>query len=453
MNHHKLARFLGFAAAASLFVTLGCATDRNEHGEAGDGGAGDPDGDEGSDGSEGDGDGADGDDDRFDGGPGSDVPDNPGDCPGEGEEGEYDFSIIWIANSPEGTVSKIDTFTATEVARYRTGPGAPDPSRTSVNLEGDVAVANRGGSMTKIAARLDDCIDADGDGAIRTSSGPTDILPWGEDECILWHTPLEFTGGAGGPRAVAWDGGEDDGPCPGTGADVWIGWRNDPDDGQIRRLDGETGEPNAVVPVPGWQEVHGQGMYGGAVDKDGGFWVIGKGGTVLHVDPDTLEVRRWGHSPPAGFSETFYGMAMDAEGAPWAAGQSGHLYRFDPATESLETVGSLGSNFRGMAIDRDGIAWIAFGAQEGGPCGLLAYDTEVRVVVTADTGLDGCVEPVGVSIDAEQFVWVVDKRANRAYKVDPQQHTTQIVTGLVSPYTYSDMTGAGLDLVVNPPAG
>jgi hypothetical protein len=386
-------------------------------------------------------------------GAGADVDNNPGDCPGEDEGGEYDFSIIWIANSPEGTVSKIDTFTATEVARYRTGAGATDPSRTSVNLEGDVAVANRGGSVTKIAARLDDCIDANGDGTIRTSTGPTDILPWGEDECILWHTPLEFTGGAGGPRAIAWDGGDDDGPCPGTGADVWIGWRNDPDDGQIRRLDGATGQPNAEIAVPGWQEVHGQGMYGGAVAKDGDFWVIGKGGTVLHVDGDTLEEQRWSHSPPAGFSETFYGMAMDADGAPWAAGQSGHLYRFDPATESLETVGSLGSNFRGMAIDRNGIAWIAFGAQEGGPCGLLAYDTEVRVVVAADTVLDRCVEPVGVSIDAEEFVWVVDRGANQAYKVDPQDYTATIVTGLVTPYTYSDMTGAGLDLVVNPPAG
>jgi len=27
------------------------------------------------------------------------------------------------------------------------------------------------------------------------------------------------------------------------------------------------------------------------------------------------------------------------------------------------------------------------------------------------------------------------------------------VEGLVDPYTYSDMTGAGLDLVVNPPVG
>jgi hypothetical protein len=27
------------------------------------------------------------------------------------------------------------------------------------------------------------------------------------------------------------------------------------------------------------------------------------------------------------------------------------------------------------------------------------------------------------------------------------------VSGLVSPYTYSDMTGAGLDLVTNPPQG
>ena len=75
------------------------------------------------------------------------------------------------------------------------------------------------------------------------------------------------------------------------------------------------------------------------------------------------------------------------------------------------------------------------------------------MVVVEDTGLDGCVEPVGVSIDAEEFVWVVDRGANRAYKVHPQDYTATVVTGLVTPYTYSDMTGAGLGLVVNPPAG
>jgi hypothetical protein len=49
------------------------------------------------------------------------------------------FPFAWIANSGEGTVSKIDTQTGVEVARYRTGPnGAADsPSRTAVDADGD----------------------------------------------------------------------------------------------------------------------------------------------------------------------------------------------------------------------------------------------------------------------------------------------------------------------------
>lgn len=61
---------------------------------------------------------------------------------------------------------------------------------------------------------------------------------------------------------------------------------------------------------------------------------------------------------------------------------------------------------------------------------------------------------MGVSIDVEGFVWVVDRAAEQAYKVDPETHAVvQTVTGLVEPYTYSDMTGHGLNLVINPPAG
>ena len=59
--------------------------------------------------------------------------------------------------------------------------------------------------------------------------------------------------------------------------------------------------------------------------------------------------------------------------------------------------------------------------------------------------------PVGVSIDVEGFVWVVDQ-GGWAYKVDPETYQVVLqVTGLNQPYTYSDMTGAGLNLVVNPP--
>src|SRR5688500_9581229 len=46
--------------------------------------------------------------------------------------------LIWVANSGEGTVSKIDTRTMKEIARYYTYPGGgADPSRTTVSLVGD----------------------------------------------------------------------------------------------------------------------------------------------------------------------------------------------------------------------------------------------------------------------------------------------------------------------------
>jgi hypothetical protein len=125
-------------------------------------------------------------------------PDQPpiGGCGGGGGMGMPEFSYIWIANSVEGTVSKIDTFTGVEVGRYVTGPdtsGLGDanngPSRTSVNLYGDAAVANRNGGVTKIAARLEDCPDTNGNGVADTSTGPLDVKAWGQDECVLWHHP------------------------------------------------------------------------------------------------------------------------------------------------------------------------------------------------------------------------------------------------------------------------
>ena len=43
------------------------------------------------------------------------------------------LSSIWIANSAEGTVSRLDTVTGEEIGRYYSGPqeASGDPSRTS----------------------------------------------------------------------------------------------------------------------------------------------------------------------------------------------------------------------------------------------------------------------------------------------------------------------------------
>lgn len=79
---------------------------------------------------------------------------------------------------------------------------------------------------------------------------------------------------------------------------------------------------------------------------------------------------------------------------------------------------------------------------------------QARSVLAPAIALPGCVQPVGVSIDVEGYVWIVDQGANQAFKIDPDPYQVQLsVVGLFQPYTYSDMTGAGLNLVVNPPQG
>jgi len=385
-----------------------------------------------------------------------DGPGNGGDCNnggGGGTDGDVEFTYIWIANSPEGTVSKIDTRTETELARYYTGAsnGNDDPSRTAVNLAGDVAVTNRAGGIAKFAADEERCVDRNNNGEIETSTGPADVLPFGQDECWLWSAPLP--GGNGldnieGPRPTAWDAGIDAAdPCATSDDRVWVGWwEQAADRGQFRRLSGVDGSTVDEVTVDSWSNgaLAARGPYGGAVDSDNDLWVTGLFDTLVRIDGESLAVSRW--SFPAEAQP--YGIALDANGHVWTAGYTGTVTHFDPTTEQFNTI-PAGGVLRGIMVDRDGFAWAA----KNDPCGLVQVDTATNTLIDASIALPGCSVPVGVSIDIDGFVWVPDRGASLTYKLDTADYSTVTVTGLVEPYTYSDMTGAGLGLVFNPPQG
>ena len=83
-----------------------------------------------------------------------------------------------------------------------------------------------------------------------------------------------------------------------------------------------------------------------------------------------------------------------------------------------------------------------------GPCRLVHASVADVKYVNANIPLPGCSQPWGASIDNEGFVWIVDK-GNKAFKVNPDTYAVElVVNGLVNPYTYSDMTGQGLQLVL-----
>ncbi len=373
-----------------------------------------------------------------------------------------EFSYIWIANSNPGTVSKIDTQTGKEVGRYATGPAdQAEPSRTSVNLLGDVAVSNRGseiggfGGVTKIVAREEDCQDRNDNGTIDTSTGSDDVLAWGEDECVVWNLLVPSDVFEHGPRPTAWEGAVDENGDPAPNPRLWIGWYAYEDNvARIHRLDGKTGQIQDTVDIP-WEGLD-FGPYGGAVNRDGDFWVLGwQAGPLIRIDGDTLEVERIELPPqPGKLPMLAYGMALDQFGNPWLTSR-GVAMKWDVGTSQWQTISTGNELMRGMMVDRENRAWLA--VDDTGPsngCGLGLIDTVTGDVIAEAIELPGCATPVGVSIDVEGFVWVVDQTIDSAFKINPDTFATElIVDGLDDPYTYSDMTGFGLNLVVNPPAG
>ncbi|MCB9751904.1 MAG: hypothetical protein H6713_18170 [Myxococcales bacterium] len=370
------------------------------------------------------------------------TPDTPSVDPCGGEPGDPPFSYIWIANSTQGTVSKLNTFTGVEEGRYAVGPGATDPSRTSVNLLGDVAVVDRNGGIAKIAAREEDCVDSNNNGQIDTSHDAS-YLPWGQDECVLWHLPLASSGNRG-PRPVAWVGEYDAETCTGSSPYVWVGhYHQTLNKGMFFRLDGQSGSIDAAVEHAPWSG-NNWGPYGGAVNAAGDFWVLGwQTGPLIRVDYDTLQVDA--HETPHLAGEWTYGITVDGNGHPWIA-SAGYVHHFNPDTQQWTNIAASGS-YRGLMADASGNVWAA----RNGPCGVAHLDVATKSLIGYVENF-GCVTPVGISIDIEGFVWVVDQSTQSAFKVDPDSYQVALqVTGLVQPYTYSDMTGAGLNLVVNPP--
>ncbi len=358
---------------------------------------------------------------NFDVGSFPDVPAGETCTGGGGGKGELLYSYIWIANSSQNTVSKINTQTLVEEGRYYTRPDLlGSPSRTSVNLNGDVAVANRSGGLTKFYANAEDCIDANGNGTIETSSGVDNVLSFEEEECRAWHTPFAYTS----QRPVAWTSGEwNPATCRYENEKIWstgvVG-----DVIEVILVDGETGivEDSVLVPeVP----PNFYGFYGGAVDAEGNLWAsqLG-GGQLIRVNfNDLSDYDLW----PATFGG--YGMTVGQSGYVFTC--SSQVGRFDPVTETWASAVVGGGG--GCMEDANGILWLA-----NNP--LVGIDVDTLAVVHSYP-LPQYVH--GVSVDFDGSIWAVDMSSS-AYKIDPATGTYDTVTGLVGPYTYSDMTGFAL---------
>ncbi len=438
------------------------------------------------------------------------------------DQSQVNFNFLWIANSEDwsrGTVSKIDSQHAVEVARYFTvtcfgNPAyqqgqcldtagnavqvsANYPSRTAVDFNFDVWVANRafGGqaSATKIANSLDDCIDRNGNGVIDTSSDqdgdgvittdcnndgqpddittvcgnglPPEFLGY-DDECVLFTTNYAPTNSVG--RSMCLDAGD---PYSGGLGNAWVGTYqyNGQPGGQnhFYKLDGATGQIADEVVLPG-----GVNVYGCAVDGAGILWATSLAThTITYFDTQDPN-NHMGQvlSPSWAPSGAFYGIAIDSDQSVWLGGWSSNdVFRYRPDRTSFDTLGSgvwtrvqthtqsPVSHTRGIAGDLRGWIWVA--STNGYIIRLPQNIGDGDHTWSEAAGMGAMVlnrnlgdGMIGVGLDFDGHVWGMSFSASTATKIeldnagDPVDINNNVAVVPVGyhPYTYSDFTGYGL---------
>jgi len=356
--------------------------------------------------------------------------------------GQSDFSYIWIANSSQSTVSKVNTRTLVEEGRYLTRDTPGNPSRTSVSVDGRaVAVANREGGIIKIWARAEDCKGPN------TSTGPADIKPWGTDDCVAWYTAFPE---AASQRPVAWTTGvQNPVTCEWEDQKIWTGLGRDPggmagsfcndDMISVYRLNGDTGAIEATIDMPFACTTFG--LYGGAVDSTNDLWLtrLFEGGPgAIHVDFETLQYDTIG--PFYG-----YGITVDHNGHIW--GGTGVPGKWNPmAMTWTQIMGSINNAGVGLAEDQQGRMWVGIIG------GIQAVDVETMALTDVVMFAGEQIQSKGISVDVDGFIWAIPDNQDRAYRVDPTDLSYQMVNGFLGAYTYSDMTGGALKTVAcNPP--
>jgi len=448
-----------------LLAGIGCGSDGGD--SSGRGGS-----QSGGDGDTGNGLGGDGDG-SFNAGNGGGTGDNGFndlmDLTGDGVE--VTGSFIWIANTQEGTVSKINTETMMEEGRYLTSPnGSGLPSRTSVSGSGAMAVANRGraandlgteSGVTKIYSGDVACPDTNMNGMVDTSTGKADVKPWGQDECVAWHVPLDWVSN----RAIAWA----PSPAPDAPEVLWTAGVPAPGNCQdaacdftVLQLEGGNGAVTHTVQITGLSGVNmlnsggnfaglaigNYGPYGGAADQGGNFWVFnGQTTDLIYVDAaDPQTWRAWPIDQGNG-----YGITIDPQGNVHVCGHFG-VSKFSPGSQTWQTnMGPVPLGYNGCMTDGGDFIWVGGGVDEG-QAGLHQFRADdLSYVASFDVG--GGVK--GVSVDVNGMIWGTGGLGalgaggaagggTNAYRLDPTSGAVEIYGGLNNPYSYSDMTGFGL---------
>jgi hypothetical protein len=286
-------------------------------------------------------------------------------------------------------------------------------------------------------------IDRNGNGIIETSNDTNgdgyitgaEILPWGQDECVLYeivlipgsegtYAPGTYTGSYDtnywgvAPRGMAVD----------ANNNLWAGTSSTM---KYYYINGSTGEIIKTIDVSGWNH----NAYGAVIDKYGVIWSSDNpGNDDIWLDPSTNPptIGRWN---PGHF---VYGVGLDYLDHLFATGwEERKLSRINIITRTTDWTKSGGYGSRGVVCTRDNNVWVANTHDNT----VTRYDNDGNLLATISSGVN---QPTGVAVDADGKVWVCDLGDEYIHRIDPATNTIDLskrIIGSGGHYTYSDMTG------------
>ncbi len=370
----------------------------------------------------------------------------------------------WIANNTNGTVSKFNMKTNQEEGRYAVGN---NPSRTAVDLDGNAWITTRGdGYVSKILWNSEECPDKNGNGTIQTSSG-TDVLPWGQDECVVFQVKSNpnntLRGVATGPDGRIWIG-----HSSGSGGVQSIERCPTCDGGHklgtyypatnIPRFERQS---DGVFRRNGTSTMAGGHSYGLVLDSQGIlYYVSWSWDRFLAFDTKTNTWLAAYYTPGINWQ---YGIALDSEGRIWMGSYNwgSGVKMFDPVEKKVHYYPSAHGVVTGLAVEPGtGDVWASFFSK--GLTGRLrltdpndvtqhswTYIPTTKVGGIGSANLAGVGNDLrGVGFDIDGYAWTMGTGSDRIFKLDPatnMRHTdlpTGKSVGVGQHYTYSDFTGS-----------
>jgi len=379
------------------------------------------------------------------------------------ESSRITSDFLWVPESDQGSVVKINTKTGVVVGRYRTWPQSiaakGNPQGLSVDIDGSLWVGNSRdynghGTITHIGLEENgQCEDRNGNGAIDTSISLNDTKAWAsdtgtrgvataDDECIVHF--VSVTCSVVNHVTVNQQN------------DVWVSGstRRNFDLVKGGRYDvANSGTVTTTYPSVGW------GGYAGLIDRNGFVWSSVSGTGLMRWDAD--QPLSGANGAPGGLDvgplfsgrtwagngdKNSYAFCLDSLGNVWNTlyQSAGQIRKYSSDGKYLNTFNTSGSFSMSCVGDPvTGDVWII----QHGSNTVGHHKNDGTLLGTLNVGT----RPIGIAIDRSGKIWVSNRDSQNLMRIDPALNggvggvdLTVTISPNAYPHTLFDMTGSTL---------